>query len=436
MNSHSEHPTKLTPSRHWFRRFGGLVGIIFILLNLIVICVDVAEWWESHYRKPQPGETEKTFSQSMNEKLDDQLAKIKDVDALGLLGVFDKSLETEECDWLFFCHLRPVATVPSTPVLVHRYSYAGSLEAMDRAQAIIAQNKPVFPLPTLTARPVQGSLTSPSEDAARIQARIQANLAENPTDLKPKTAVIPAQKPGASLEELLRDQDAPASAPSDAQALTEWHPQFHPIPGPTPKTPPSIYVPPPDVPLPKSAFTSPPPIVVPHPTLATSGPGNLVHIPDPKPLIDPAADTQFTFFDHFYRFGPILIPRWDTIRGTPHGLLRMMAAIWRAGWRAVALYLSCAVIYFFLWLAALNLKDDNSGNGLLVYSMMILSPFSISLMVSLVQLLAIGALHTFGWALGGFSVILAHAAALALLVDGRHIFKAPRELIEEVEKLA
>jgi uncharacterized integral membrane protein len=162
-------------------------------------------------------------------------------------------------------------------------------------------------------------------------------------------------------------------------------------------------------------------------------PAPLVHIPSAS---QPDASDQhlpLDFFGHFFRIGPILIPTWATIRGTPYALWKMIDAIHDAGWRAEALYLSCTVIFAFLWLAAANAKDSN---GYFIYTTLVLSPLCISLMVLVVQWITKVALNTFGWVIGMFAIILAHATALALIVGARHILKTPRELAEEIEKLA
>lgn len=157
--------------------------------------------------------------------------------------------------------------------------------------------------------------------------------------------------------------------------------------------------------------------------------GQLIHIgAAEKTLSNPS---PLPFMSHFIFLGPIPIPKWDTIRGTPYALLQMAVAIRKQGARAVAMYISCTVIFIALWLWAASKAKEG---GYWIYATAVFAPLTISLMVWCVQLIAEGALKTFGWALGMLAIIVAHATAIALLVGVRHIVKTPWELAEQLEK--
>lgn len=133
------------------------------------------------------------------------------------------------------------------------------------------------------------------------------------------------------------------------------------------------------------------------------------------------------------RVGPIPIPTWHTISGAPLAALQSVRVIAHAGYWAIAMFLSCAIIWFVVLLGMAQ-KDTALG----AYLMFIGSPVGISCMVWCVQKVSEGALHLFG--LLGCAVALGltgllHSTALALVVGFRHIVSTRKELAEETEKL-
>jgi hypothetical protein len=159
--------------------------------------------------------------------------------------------------------------------------------------------------------------------------------------------------------------------------------------------------------------------------------GELVHTMAPPP-IHRSPSFPVDFFSNFWIRGPIIIPTWNTVRGTPYAMIRMVKAIRDKGWRAVAMFVSCTILFAVAWGALANSK---SSNGWIVYTALVLSPLCISILVYVVQWVARGALDACGWVGGMFAILLTHSAALSLIVGVRHFLKGPKELVEAVEKL-
>ncbi len=133
------------------------------------------------------------------------------------------------------------------------------------------------------------------------------------------------------------------------------------------------------------------------------------------------------------KIGPIPIPTWHTISGTPRALIVSARAIAKAGVWAIAMFASCTVIWIALLIGAAR-----GETPLVAYFMLIGAPLCISLMVLCVQHICLAVLNTFGF-LGCVLAVgitgLLHSAALALAVGFRHIAKTPHELMEETHKL-
>lgn len=134
-----------------------------------------------------------------------------------------------------------------------------------------------------------------------------------------------------------------------------------------------------------------------------------------------------------YRIGPIMIPTWHTISGTPLAIRDMSIQIAHSGYWAIAMFLACTVFWIVLLVHFVR-----SDQLLPAWCCLMLSPLAISCCVYLVQHLCLGLLHVFG-VVGGFMALLVtafvHGTALALVVGFNHLFKAPEEFIEGVHKL-
>ncbi len=133
------------------------------------------------------------------------------------------------------------------------------------------------------------------------------------------------------------------------------------------------------------------------------------------------------------RLGPIPIPTWHTISGAPLATLQSVRMVAHSGYWAIAMFLSCAIIWFVILLSFAR-----QDSAMAAYMMFIGAPIGISCMVWCVQKLSEGALHLFG--LLGCAVALSlagllHSTALALVVGFRHIVLTRKELAEETEKL-
>ncbi|MEO6807230.1 MAG: hypothetical protein ABI286_11550 [Edaphobacter sp.] len=136
------------------------------------------------------------------------------------------------------------------------------------------------------------------------------------------------------------------------------------------------------------------------------------------------ADSQL-----LYHPGWILyIPTARTIKGTPHALREAMKQIWDTGGWAIAMFLSCTVI----WAAIVWLTAAKGESALMVYCMVLGALPAISIMVSVVQLASEQLLKAGSW-LAVVPIVAVHSGALTLLVGLPHIFKAPREVGEAAE---
>jgi hypothetical protein len=129
----------------------------------------------------------------------------------------------------------------------------------------------------------------------------------------------------------------------------------------------------------------------------------------------------------------IPIPSWHAISATPYAAWQMAVAVKNAGGWAIAMFLSCTVIW-----AALLVRVARGETPIMAYFMVIFAPLCISLMVMCVQWLCETALNTLG--VVGCVVVagimaIAHSSALALIVGFRHLYKAPLEVVEEVKVL-
>jgi hypothetical protein len=134
-----------------------------------------------------------------------------------------------------------------------------------------------------------------------------------------------------------------------------------------------------------------------------------------------------------YRFGPIFIPTWHTVSGTPRAIRDMSVQIAHSGYWAIAMFLACSVFWLVLLVRCVR------GDQLLAaWCGLMVAPFAISCCVYLVQHLCLSLLHLFG-VVGGFMALLVtamvHGTAMALIVGFNHLFKSPQEFAEGVHKL-
>jgi hypothetical protein len=132
-------------------------------------------------------------------------------------------------------------------------------------------------------------------------------------------------------------------------------------------------------------------------------------------------------------FTTMVIPTGRTIRGTPHALGRMAAAIVRAGGWAIAMFLACTVIWIALF--GLVVLSDTGSKTMLPSMMPMGSPLFIPLLVWCVQWAAVAAMDRLGWAVALAAHVAAYSSALAVLVGIRHVWKTPHELRELTEVL-
>ena len=135
----------------------------------------------------------------------------------------------------------------------------------------------------------------------------------------------------------------------------------------------------------------------------------------------------------FVPWSPIPIPTWHTIAGTPRALWYTAQQIAAAGYWAIAVFLSCTL----LWLAML-IRAARSDTLIVGYLMSVGAPLGIGLMVTLTQWLcqaALKSLDAAGCAVVVVFMAILHGTALALLVGLNHISKAPAEIAEGIEKL-
>jgi hypothetical protein len=404
MSDHSEHRPPASPMRRLLRRFLSTLSILCIVLYVIFFASDLIEYFHKKGVKPEPAESSVSFTDSTRDSIQDQLSRLHKVSPMRLLGAYDRALDTTECSWDFWCHDKPPVYEPIDPVmssLGRPYSTKPPLEAMDAAEAILARNKGVSgstaPATTLTLPKAiddseQGRLRAQAN--AAISARLRAYPNSLPTNLQSiqgGAITLPIPSPGI--------QSSPVTAQPAGPADD--------FPAVTPK-------------VPRLQISN---------QIGSGGLTHVVHNEDQEE--DDTSRVSMTFLSHFVHFGPIFVPTFETIRGTPYALLQMAVAIRKQGAWAAAMYLSCAVIFVVLWFWAVN----KSKGGFWIYTTAVFAPLCISFMVMCVQWVAQMALQTCGWAVGLLAIIIAHATALALLVGVRHIVKTPRELVEEFEKL-
>jgi hypothetical protein len=162
--------------------------------------------------------------------------------------------------------------------------------------------------------------------------------------------------------------------------------------------------------------TPPPPVV--HSLSPNWDPAKgLQHFMDPKP-----AEPRLLYHPGWI----IYLPSAQLIKGTPHALKEMAKKIWCVGGWAVAMFLSCTVI----WLAAIWLAA-NDGKGLLIaYLMLLGSVFAISLMVTAVQSVSEYMLMKVGSVMGQLVILAPYVAAIALVFEFLHVVELWHKLIE------
>lgn len=159
--------------------------------------------------------------------------------------------------------------------------------------------------------------------------------------------------------------------------------------------------------------TPPPPVVHAPPTRWNPAEGlqhYMDHVPEPEgPRL-------------LYHPGWIIyLPSAQLIKGTPHALKETAGEIADAGGWAIAMFLSCTV----LWLAAIWLVAKDGKGALIAYLMFVGSLLAISVMVTVVQAVSEFLLEKVGSAVGLLVVVAAQSSALVLLVGLPHIIETP-----------
>ncbi len=130
--------------------------------------------------------------------------------------------------------------------------------------------------------------------------------------------------------------------------------------------------------------------------------------------------------------GPLPVPTFHTLFGTPHALLTTASSIHAAGAWAVLMFISCSVIYF---LVPILLFRNTENRGFIYFWMVMAAPFGIPGVVTVFQFIAQSLFHGVNWALGLLVVVCGWASALSLIVAVPHIVKAPHEVLEAAETM-
>jgi hypothetical protein len=130
---------------------------------------------------------------------------------------------------------------------------------------------------------------------------------------------------------------------------------------------------------------------------------------------------------------PSPIAIWHTVSATPRALLYTAHQIVKAGYWAIAMFLSCTVLWFLAML-----REARGKTPVAALLMFVGSPLGIGLMVVCVQWLCAAALHTLGIigaliAMGLMAMV--EGTAISAMVVGHHLSKAPEEIAEGLEKL-
>ena len=131
--------------------------------------------------------------------------------------------------------------------------------------------------------------------------------------------------------------------------------------------------------------------------------------------------------------GPIPVPTWHTISGTPRALRDMAVQVFTAGYWATAMFVSCA-IFWVLLLVHFARTDQLIG----AWMGLIFAPFAVSCCVFLVQHLCMGLMHLLG-VVGAFLVIPVFSAlpagGLSVVINFKHLSGEQKELVEEMHRL-
>lgn len=136
----------------------------------------------------------------------------------------------------------------------------------------------------------------------------------------------------------------------------------------------------------------------------------------------------------FIFLGPIPVPTFHTIFGTPRALAVTISRIWCAGGWAVGMFLVCTLFYILVW-RLLTRKDESDGAALYTLLLLAAAPVSIPLLVQSVQWAATGIFDGISWVLCGIVLfgLYVGGLGLSLWVAVPHIYKAPHEIAEAAE---
>lgn len=130
--------------------------------------------------------------------------------------------------------------------------------------------------------------------------------------------------------------------------------------------------------------------------------------------------------------GPLPVPTFHTLFGTPHALGTAASSIAAAGRWAVLMFISCSVIYAIVLIL---LFRSSENRGFFYFWMIMAAPFGIPAVVTCFQFIATLVFHGIHWALGLLVVVCGWASALSLIVAVPHIVKAPHEVLEAAENM-
>jgi hypothetical protein len=386
-----------------FRRY--VVAPASILSTVLYVFFFVGEVREKFHHAEESHETgpKPSLLEAMRASVDHQLQQIRSVDAKSLGSSFGNDLDTHDCNWRFHCTVRAV----------NFFSLVGSSGSSEQLQAnrtsLLSQQNATPRTSIFTpSAPTIHSLAQPSHQSVDLshsfdEANANAGLTASPNrapihplsqkeidDLfnKMHKASVPDQPQQESAQPLHVEKDqplaqlqnnstaaAPANAPSSEpqiknEALSRAVERM------------------------QAAYTS-------------EGP--------PKAVI---------------RFGPIPVPTFHTLFGTPHALGLAAGKISSSGPWAVTLFFLCTCCYLGI---VIGIGSEDRGSALIAYIMVMASPVVVPFMVLFVQWVAGGLFHGVSWVFGELVLLAAYAGGLSLIVALPHIFKAPREVVEAAE---
>ncbi len=124
---------------------------------------------------------------------------------------------------------------------------------------------------------------------------------------------------------------------------------------------------------------------------------------------------------------------WHVISASPRAVLYTCVQIAKAGNWAIAMFLSCAILWF-----ALLVHEARGSTPIAAWVMFVGAPAGIGLMVMFAQGLCAVAMNTLGFAGCALAVLVMaviHGTALIVVVGSYHLSKGPREVAEGIAKI-